>query len=477
MKLIGEEDERPKIIMIPYPAQGHVTPMLNLASTFAVRGFRPILVIPEFIRRRISAAASEAIFLESLPDGLDEVNGNSTIDFFSIEKAMETHMPAHFESFLTAELRRSNSGGGGGGGGEVVCVVVDLLASWAIRVTRGCGVQAVGFWPAMFASYRLIAAIPEMISRRIVSDTGNPIHKGPICLQHGEPIISTEELPWLIGNSTSRASRFKFWIRTLERSRTLHCILINSFLDEERTSNDIIISQTKYHPMIISPQEFNHPIIFPVGNIIPKHVPTSGKVSLWEEDRSCLDWLDKQSPSSVVYISFGSWVNPIGTTQIKTLALALEASRRPFVWSLRHTWREGLPKGYTTRVSKQGIVVSWVPQIELLGHKSVGCYLTHCGWNSILEAIQCQKPLLCYPIAGDQFVNCAYVVDAWKIGSRLGGFQQRDVEEGLRQAMDEGDMRKIIARLNERVMGKHSSLQVNANLTSFVDSLSKCVYK
>lgn len=56
---------------------------------------------------------------------------------------------------------------------SVACAVVDLLASWAIGVADRCGVPVAGFWPVMFAAYRMIEAIPKLERKGIVSPQGN----------------------------------------------------------------------------------------------------------------------------------------------------------------------------------------------------------------------------------------------------------------------------------------------------------------
>ncbi|KAA8526153.1 hypothetical protein F0562_007747 [Nyssa sinensis] len=449
--------KRPKIIMVPYPAQGHVTPMLKLASSFLKRGFEPVVVTPEFIHRRIAPKIDrkDQISCMSIPDGLEE---GTPRDFFAIEMAMENNMPIHLERLLLKLLGDEEDG-------EIVCMVVDLLASWAINVANRCGIQVVGFWPVMLAAYQLIAAIPHMLRSGIISETGHPQYEGPIpiCFLPHQPVLSTEDLPWLIGTSAARSSRFKFWTRTLDRSTNLPWLLVNSFPDEfhdnkQQTESTNVISQHILR-------------ILPVGHV-SEHALTKN-ATFWEEDMSCLDWLAMQSPGSVVYISFGSWVSPLVEGKVENLALALEAAKRPFIWVLAPAWREGLPVGYLERVSKQGKVVSWAPQMEVLQHKSVGCYLTHCGWNSTLEAIQCKKRLLCYPVAGDQFVNCAYIVKVWQIGVKMSGFGQKDVEEAIRKVMEDGEMKQRLIRLNERIMGKDGSSRVTANLTAFIDDLNK----
>jgi hypothetical protein len=253
-------------------------------------------------------------------------------------------------------------------------------------------------------------------------------------------------------------------MRTLERSRNLKWVLVNSFPNEIKVGNSY--SQN----------------VLPIGPIYKPHhqlITKNNLISFWEEDLSCLKWLKNQKVNSVVYISFGSWVNPIGESNLKNLALALEATMMPFIWVLRSTWRQGLPIGFCERILKQGrgMVVSWAPQREILQHNSLACFITHCGWNSTLEALQFQKKLLCYPVAGDQFLNCAYIVEVWRVGLRLNGLGQKDVIEGLANVMEDKEMSTRLMTLYERIMGGIHSHNTNKTgsflLKSFVEQLKE----
>lgn len=170
MKLCKEKKNL-KVILVPYPAQGHVTPMLKLASVFINGGLitEAVLVTPEFIHNRIISSvdheSKNKIRCMSIPDGLEK---DAPRDFFAIENAMENFMPAHLEKLIGNIVDEDDDG-------RVVCVVVDLVASWAIQVAERCGLPVAGFWPAMLATYRLIAAIPDMVQAGYISnDTGDP---------------------------------------------------------------------------------------------------------------------------------------------------------------------------------------------------------------------------------------------------------------------------------------------------------------
>lgn len=164
---MGAEVIKPRIVLVPFPAQGHLTPMIHLAHAIQSHGFVPTLAVPDFIHRRITKNAKlfcSSIELISLPSGEGDGDNDEPKAFGSIVSAMENYMPNRFEEILR------------GYRGTVTCVVVDLLASWAIPVASRCSLAVAGFWPAMMASYTIISAIPALIQKRIISETGMDIY-------------------------------------------------------------------------------------------------------------------------------------------------------------------------------------------------------------------------------------------------------------------------------------------------------------
>lgn len=147
------------VFLIPYPAQGHVTPMIKLASLLVNHGLNPIVIIPNFIK---IDSKDVNISIMSISDGLDQdgLITSPARDFFTIENSMENYMPRQFERIIQDQED------------GIACLIVDLLASWAIEIANKCGIQVAGFWPAMLATYKLIDSIPEMLHHGIISETG-----------------------------------------------------------------------------------------------------------------------------------------------------------------------------------------------------------------------------------------------------------------------------------------------------------------
>uniref|UniRef100_A0A7N0TF06 Glycosyltransferase n=1 Tax=Kalanchoe fedtschenkoi TaxID=63787 RepID=A0A7N0TF06_KALFE len=461
------------IILVPYPAQGHVTPMVKLGRAIHTHGFQPLLITPASIHAKICDndrkeehhGPADPVAYVPVPD----IRGGAGMqsDFFGIEKVMENEMPQHLDRIIR-QLEE--------GGGMVVCLVVDLLASWAIEVGKRRDILVAGFWPAMFATYGLFGDIPDMVQSGFISQSGLPVEEGATRSLPEQPLmINAQELPWMIGDLTCRQARFQFWIRILHRSASLSCLLVNSFSGEARCWDDEDPQNAMGRNILLNTSSktlLPHQILIPPTLLLVGALNMQAQAdttpSFWDQDDGCLRWLDKQRSSSVLYISFGSWVSPISEAQTKSLASALEATMQPFLWVLGSNWRHGLPEGFINRVSNQGKLVFWAPQTQVLQHEAVGCFLSHCGWNSTIEAIQFQKKLLCYPIAGDQFINCKFVVDVWKIGMRVHCFQQKDLEEGIQMVTGNDEMGSRLAKLKEIFMGRKAISGAANSLAVFI---------
>ncbi|KAK9062514.1 hypothetical protein SSX86_019701 [Deinandra increscens subsp. villosa] len=95
-------------------------------------------------------------------------------------------------------------------------------------------------------------------------------------------------------------------------------------------------------------------------------------------------WLDSKPDKSVVFASFGSMA-VLSETQKEELLHGLIESGRPFLLVLRDAKKDG--KLIKEKLGEQGLITDWCLQMEVLRHRAVGCFMTHCGWNSTLESM------------------------------------------------------------------------------------------
>ncbi|PON40833.1 UDP-glucuronosyl/UDP-glucosyltransferase, partial [Parasponia andersonii] len=142
------------------------------------------------------------------------------------------------------------------------------------------------------------------------------------------------------------------------------------------------------------------------------------------DDHECLKWLDSKNPNSVVYVCFGTNSSFSGSQLLET-ALALEASGQEFIWVVRKPKNEEedawLPEEFEKRIEEKGLVIrGWAPQVLILDDKSVGGFVTHCGWNSALEGISAGLPMVTWPIFAKQFDNEKLITDVLRTGVGVG---------------------------------------------------------
>nr|ACL53799.1 unknown [Zea mays] len=172
-----------------------------------------------------------------------------------------------------------------------------------------------------------------------------------------------------------------------------------------------------------------------------------------QDPEGCLSWLDERAahPGSVVYISFGTQAH-ITDVQLDELVHGLVQSGHPFLWAVRSdTWSPPVDVGPNNR-----IVRGWVPQRSILAHKAVGGFVSHCGWNSVMESLAAGKPMLAWPMIAEQHLNARHVANilgagvriALKVGADVVG--SAEVEEKVRELMDAES--KAAKRMRERAV-------------------------
>ncbi|KAL6609612.1 hypothetical protein ACP70R_039581 [Stipagrostis hirtigluma subsp. patula] len=153
------------------------------------------------------------------------------------------------------------------------------------------------------------------------------------------------------------------------------------------------------------------------------------------ERHECLAWLDAQPERSVVFLCFGS-KGAFSAAQLQEIARGLESSGHRFLWAVRSPPEEQkefpepdlerlLPAGFLERTRGRGMVVrNWVPQTEVVRHEALGVFVTHCGWNSTLEAIMAGLPMICWPLYAEQRMNKVFMVEEMKIAVALEGYEE-----------------------------------------------------
>jgi hypothetical protein len=211
------------------------------------------------------------------------------------------------------------------------------------------------------------------------------------------------------------------------------------------------------------------PPVYYIGHLIADAEGPAGE-DVNKGDRApedeCLSWLDSQPSGSVVYLCFGSR-GSFSVAQVKEIAYGLERSGHRFLWVVKKPTRdektkqaenyaaefdlEGvLPEGFLERTKDRGMVVkTWAPQVCVLRKESVGGFVTHCGWNSVLEAVVAGVPIVAWPLYAEQHLNKNVLVNDMKMAIDLerredDGFVSRDeLERRVKELMESEQGREL----------------------------------
>jgi len=171
------------------------------------------------------------------------------------------------------------------------------------------------------------------------------------------------------------------------------------------------------------------------------------------DKHECLSWLDSKGTDSVLYICFGSR-SQFSAAQLLEIATALEASGRDFIWVVKREKKSGvenetwLPEGFEERTKEKGLIIrGWAPQVLILDHMAVGGFLTHCGWNSLLEGVAAGVPMVTWPLFAEQFYNEKLVTEILKIGVAVGVQMWSKSSEEYKVCVESKDIEKAVNKL------------------------------
>ncbi|XP_011651974.1 UDP-glycosyltransferase 73C3 [Cucumis sativus] len=406
----------PHFLLFPFLAQGHIIPTLDLAKLLARRGaIVTILTTPHNATRNHSVLARAIdsglqIHVVQIPfpcnkAGLPE--GCENMDLLPSFRSVPTFFRSTFLLYDSSdELLQQLCP-------PPTAIISDICLPWTLTLAQKYNIPRLVFYN-LSCLYFLCLKDLEM--------------KGPLIQS-----ISDSDTVTLVDG-------FKFRKAQLPKSVNEDMI---AFIEEinkaDRMSHGVIFNSfEELEPKNLA--EYKK-----IGEL-PDRVWCVGPVWLCNDDKldrayrgdrasidenECSKWLDEQGPCSVVYVALGSLCNLV-TGQLIELGLGLEASNKPFIWVIRKgNLTEELLKwveeyDFEGKIKGRGVLIrGWAPQVLILSHPSIGCFLTHCGWNSSMEGITVGVPMITWPLFADQVFNQTLIVEILRIGVSLG------VEEGV----------------------------------------------
>ncbi|WVZ60619.1 LOW QUALITY PROTEIN: hypothetical protein U9M48_010614, partial [Paspalum notatum var. saurae] len=279
---------------------------------------------------------------------------------------------------------------------KVKWFVGDLTAGFCFEAVKKLGIRVASLWPASAACLATMFNIHKLIEQGLIGDHGWPERDETLQLGPGMPPLQTSLMPWMdkTGVPIAHPSFFEVLSRINKFSDFAEVVVCNSSCEAEAGA-------FKLFPRVlpIGPLFADGELRKPVGHFLP-------------EDERRIKWLDARPDRSVVYVAFGIMAifNP---HQFEELAEGLELTGRPFLWVVRPDFTPGLDQAwlheFRQRVAGKGMIISWCSQQQVLAHRAVACFVSHCGWNSTMERMRNGVPFLCWPYFCDQFLNRSYI--------------------------------------------------------------------
>ncbi|CAL5048470.1 unnamed protein product [Urochloa decumbens] len=423
-------------LFVTNPMQGHVNPARRLAAavaacnpdarvTFstAVSGHRRMF--PSLARPDDEAVDAAGVLHVPYSDGFDD-------GFSSATHGTGTYKARAFaagHATLSAAVSRLAARGH-----PVTRVVYTFLVPWVPGVARAHGVPAALFWiqPAAVLSvyYHYFHGHAAALA---ACANGGGEDPGAVCLP-GMPQLPPEALPSVV-SITSPEHRHHL---VLDLLRDLFLSL-----DEHRPTVLVNTFDALEHDALRAVPELE---VAAVGPVVPAagDAPPSSADVLHRQDAEAaaavMEWLGTKPARSVLYVSFGS-VLSLSERQEEEMRRGLDATGRPYLWVAR---KKAAGDGGAIPVDgggARGLVVEWCDQVRVLSHPAVGCFVTHCGWNSTLESVARGVPMVGVPQWTDQ------PTVAWLVEARMGaGARARVDGEGV---VERGELRRCV----EVVMG------------------------
>ncbi|KAH9618178.1 hypothetical protein KSS87_003927 [Heliosperma pusillum] len=389
-----QNNTTPHVLALPYPSQGHINPMIQFCRRLVSKGVKVSLAITNNISRTLKPRSDGHVSLVTISDGFDEGGfaeaGNVDIYLDRLKNVGSSTLAQVIEDHV-------------GTSHPITCLVYDAFLPWALDIARVKGVRGACF----FTQASLVNYVYYLVYHKRLD---LPIVKTPVEIP-GLPLLEMGDLPSFVDSPGSYPGYLKMVLEQNCNLDKADFVLVNTCYELEKEVTD---AMSKECPLLT------------IGPTVPsfyldKRIDFDKEygLNLYHIDASqvttCKTWLSSKPPRSVVYVSFGSMAC-LSVEQMEELAFGLKQSPFDFLWVVRHCEMGKLPINFIDNVVDKGLIVTWTEQLEVLANEAIGCFFTHCGWNSTLEALALGVPMIGMPQWTDQPTDAKLVEDVWKVG-------------------------------------------------------------
>ncbi|CAL1401194.1 unnamed protein product [Linum trigynum] len=445
----SEPTPMPHCLAVPFPTQGHINPILEFSKRLIPKGIRVTLLLTPFISKSISARdrtriSALEIGLETIADGHDEEGCPTGVGAQRFDAYVRTFREIGSKALARLVQRMADSGE------SVHCIIYDSIIPWCLDVAKEFGILTADFFTQSCAVDAIYYGVREG-KVPVGETTGYNFGVIP-----GLPALERRDLPTLLHDCGPDPDPFGLILGQFSNAEQADWVLCNSVLEveqEELSWLSNFLPFTTVGPTIPLPY---------LNNQHDNDDTDLHGLSIFKpfNESTCANWLETKPKHSVVYVSFGS-IAGLAADQMEELFWGLRNSNHYFLWVVRQSEESKLPKESelsAAAAAERGLIVRWCSQLEVLASEAVGCFVTHCGWNSTLEGLSLGVPMVAVPQWSDQPTNAKYVKDVWRVGVRVvegGGGEsgavvgREEIERCLREVM-EGESGEEIRRNSEK---------------------------
>ncbi|XP_061352618.1 UDP-glycosyltransferase 73C3-like [Gastrolobium bilobum] len=447
---MASQNHKLHFLLVPFMSQSHLIPFTQMAKLLAANGVTVTIVLTPLNAARFNTVIDQAkasnfkiqfhllpfpCLKAGLPEGCENMDALPSPEYQPMFFAASNMLKEPLEKWLS-ELETVPS-----------CIVSDICLPWTSIVASKFKIPRVVFHG--ISCFTLLCS--HNINRSKVHENVTSMSKPFVVPDMPDTIEFTKsQLP---EGMMHDSEAWKHAIEQFEAAElSAQGILVNTFEElekmyvrgYEKVSRKVwcIGPLSLYDKLILDKFERDN----------------NNKASMDESE--CLNFLSSNKPCSVIYVCFGS-LSRLQSSQLKELALGLEESNYPFIWVIgKNDCSMELEKwlaeeNFVERNKGRGVIIrGWAPQVQILSHPATGGFLSHCGWNSTLEAVSAGVPMITWPMFAEQFFNEKLIVQVLKIGVRIGDeavvdnmetdkaenvlVKKEDVKKAIEQLMNQG---------------------------------------
>ncbi|KAK1436691.1 hypothetical protein QVD17_02473 [Tagetes erecta] len=448
----------PHFIIFPFMAQGHTTPLLYLSRILSDRGISVTFITTPANYSTIKTTLNpHSISVIKLPftnnitgveitDNLPSMS--SFVDFVDATQQLQTP----FETLLQTLVP------------QVTCIISDGFLIWTQDSADKFNIPRLIFYGTNIFSMTMCNIMAQFKPHAAVGSDDElfsvpGFDRFKLTANDFDPPFNEVEM---------KGPALEFLIRQQKAMARSYGMVVNSFYELEPEFSE-------YWNRNYGPKAW---LVGPFCVAKPPAPEVLGKLA---DKPTWIQWLDAKLlvNEPVLYVSLGTQAEA-SAEQLREVATGLEQSNISFMWVLKPKQLQLIGEGFEVRVKGRGkVVAEWVDQVEILKHEIVIGFLSHCGWNSVLESMCAGLPILAMPLMAEQHLNARMVVEEIGMGLRLwpngmvarGIVGSKEVAKMVVELMEGDGGKRVRKRVNEVREVALGAMKVNGSSSSTLDSL------